>query len=279
MEFCIISPIAGLERYSTLSKTHLLLPQIQDQRYWDFYLKRRAAGDTIILDNGAYEGELNNKRLLECIGLIQPNVIALPDHLGADWKASHHLSMNFLESYHYTYEGGKWMYIPQAEPGDIIGFVESLFRALDDERIGVIGLPRVLSYSITNDLSMRVRMAEQIRKRNSRVKIHALGMVKGSVEECRLLRESGCVNSIDSNAPVWRGWNGWALSEIRYTHGQPPQYWPEIPVDYNAVIPISCTDRGQEEGVNGAHQLILRNLEACGVNTNIHSRTGSSTQG
>ncbi len=55
MEFCIIGPTAGLERYATLSKTHLVLAHIKDGAYVEFYRKRRTDGDWIILDNGAYE--------------------------------------------------------------------------------------------------------------------------------------------------------------------------------------------------------------------------------
>jgi hypothetical protein len=269
VDFCILSPIAGLERYSTLSKTHLLLSQIRDPRYWEFYNRRHKAGDFIILDNGAYEGQLDRVRLIECIKLVHPHVVALPDRLGEDWKASHRSSINFLESYYYEFDNLEWLYIPQASPGDIVGFVESLFKALDDERISWIGLPRALSYSITSDLLMRVRVAEQIRKRNSRVKIHALGMVKGSLEELRQLRSSGCVTSIDSNAPVWRGWCGYSLIRVenfKFIN------WPEYPVNYEAEF-VEKPLGGREP----IHELILENLEACGVNTNIPIRPRSST--
>jgi hypothetical protein len=264
VEFCPISPVAGLERYCILSKTHLLLAQIRDPRYWEFYIKRREVGDFIILDNGAYEGELNRSRLIECINLVKPHVVALPDRLGEDWKSSHHSSMNFLDCYDHEFEDTLWMYIPQAEPGDIIGFVESLFRALDDPRISFIGLPRALTYSITNDVSMRVRMAEQIRKRNSRVQIHALGMVKGSVRELIQLAATNCVRSIDSNAPVWRGWCGYQLSAP----------WPEISVRYDDP---NLPSEVFYNYAQSKHELILLNLEECGVNTNVYSRPRNST--
>jgi len=259
MDFCVISPITGLERYSVLSTTHLLLAQINDSNYWAFYINRRKAGDFIILDNGAYEGELNRSTLLDRIKLVKPQVVALPDRLGEDWKASSYSSFHFLESYYHEFPKVQWMYIPQAEPGDIIGFVESLFRALDDERISYIGLPRALSYSITSDLAMRVRMAEQIRKRDSRVKIHALGMVKGSVLELKQLASLGCVASIDSNAPVWRGWCGYSLSDK----------WSETPVDYaNTWSPAA----------GGARDLqILSNLKECGIDGDIYLGSGSGT--
>lgn len=259
MEFCIISPIAGLERYSTLSKTHLLLCQIKNPKYWEFYAKRREAGDTIILDNGAYEGHSDWNRLLECIRLIKPHIVSLPDYLCEDWKKTWHAANQFLDSYFYEFEDVQWMYIPQSEPGNILGFVDGLYTGLDDERISHIGLPRALAYRITQDPYMRVRVAEQIWKR-TQIGIHALGMVNGNVNELRALRESGCVRSCDSNAPVWRGWCGYLLE-----HHKP---WPEIPCNYEASL----------NSIN-YESCISRNLEVCGVNTNVRTRTGSTTQG
>lgn len=280
MEFCILSPVAGLERYSTLSRHHLLLPHIRLAGYWEFYKQRSKAGDHIILDNSAYEGSLDTTRLLECIHLINPNVVALPDHLGKSWEHTWRDSDAFLDSYFYEFPHIQWMYIPQSEPGNIIGFVEGLFRALDDERIAWIGLPRALTYSITNDLTMRVRVAEQIRKRSS-VKIHALGMAKGSVEEVRLLRNSGCVTSIDSNAPVWRGWCGYDL--FQFGMSSHVGRWLEVPVNYEApekdlkeeldtlivMGKYRSFQRNGESRHQTKHELILENLEAVGVNTNV----------
>lgn len=260
MEFAIISPSRGLERYSTLSKTHLLLCQIEDLAYWDFYIKRKAAGDFIILDNGAYEGECDWAKLRGRINRVHPNVVALPDFVAQPWKMTRTAAFNFLEDNYSTYTNVDWMYIPQAEPNDMIGLLKSLFYALDDERISWIGLPRALCYKITQDPHMRVKMAERIKKYNDRVKVHALGMVKGSVDELNLLRQSGCVHTIDSNAPVWRGWCGYDISSK----------WPEIPVRYDDPSPPREIFY---KGTFSNHELILNNLEACGVNTDIHSRS------
>lgn len=247
MEFAILSPIAGLERYSSLSKTHLLLPQlVQLPGYTDFYLKMKERGDFLIQDNGAYEGQTDWKVLVDCVKDFNPQVAVLPDYLLQHWNKTFREADRFLDSYYYEFEDVKWMYVPQSEPGDIVGFIEGLFRALDDERITWIGLPRALTYAITNDLYMRVRVAEQIRKR-SNVKIHALGMAKGSLEELNQLNKIACVSSIDSNAPVWRGSNGHRM-------GCEGCKWNETPVDYAADI------KWFNEGA------ILHNLEMCHVN-------------
>lgn len=247
MNFCILSPTAGLERYAKLSRTHLCLAHITNEKYWAFYKFRRELQDHIILDNGGYEGKPDIKRLLDRIKFFNPNVVVLPDYLGEDWKKTWKASTDFLDSYFFSFEDIAWMYVPQSEPGNIMGFIDGLYHALDDERISWIGLPRALSYSITNDLSMRVRMAEQIRKKSSRVKIHALGMVKGNVSELNALRETGCVASIDSNAPVWRGWLGYTLMD----------HWHEAPCNYE--------DPRLPELDSHPHHVILENLGYCGV--------------
>ena len=44
MNFCIISPAAGLKQFATLSTTHLVLSHITDSAYMSFYRERRDAG-------------------------------------------------------------------------------------------------------------------------------------------------------------------------------------------------------------------------------------------
>lgn len=247
MKFCVLSPIAGLERYATLSQTHLLLPQLDKLKgYRDFYVKQQQAGDFIILDNGAYEGQTDWKHLLDCIEIYHPNVCALPDYLLQDWKKTLHSSMEFLDRWYDAYPDLAWMYIPQAEPRDLIGYVDSLYHALDDERVSWIGLARAMAYGITEDPFIRAKIAEGIRKRYPRIKLHALGMVKGNVDELNSLKD--LVHSIDSNAPVWRGWCGRKLTDP----------WDEKPIYYEGRL---------ETEYYNADAIILDNLDTVGVNT------------
>lgn len=265
MEFCIITPEAGLERYATLSRTHLLLCQIDNLKYWDFYIKRRIAGDLIILDNGAYEGECDWDRLKGRINRVHPHVVALPDFVAQDWKLTRKHSMKFLNENFHTYVDTEWMYMPQAKPGDLTGLLHGMYAALDDERITWMGLPRALCYQISKDPDMRVRLAERIKKHRPDINLHALGMVKGSVDELNALRSTKLLYSIDSNAPVWRGWCGYDITAP----------WSEIPVNYNVQdLPREIFyARGKSK-----HELILDNLEACGVHTNVHTGERVSTQ-
>jgi len=58
------------------------------------------------------------------------------------------------------------------------------------------------------------------------------------------------VTSIDSSAPVWRGWNGQSMLELDR------RWWDEFgtSVDFNAELPTEIR-----------REVILDNLEACGV--------------
>jgi len=246
MEFCIISPIAGLERYATLSKTHLLLPQLDHiSGYREFYQKCQKTGDFLILDNGAYEGCHDWYHLVKCIEIYKPNVVALPDYMLQDWDKTVAEATRFLDRYYDQFPWVKWMFIPQAKPNDIMGWVFGLEVMMRDERVSWVGLARVLTYAITSDPMMRVSCARTIQRMWPHIKLHALGMSKGSVEELNALRAMTHVKSIDSNAPVWRGWMG-------YKFNRNVQDWAEIPVDYNCPIPPN-------------NDYILHNLEVVGV--------------
>lgn len=261
MEFCVLSPITGLKRYSTLSKTHLLLPQLDKiQGYREFYLKMLQRGDFLILDNGAYEGQTDWQQLVECIKIYSPSVVALPDYMLQSWDKTYWEANRFLDRYYDQFPWVQWMFIPQAIPGDIIGWVTSLELAMRDPRIKWIGLARVLTYAITQDSLMRVNCAKTIHQMWPNIKMHALGMSKGSITELKALRDHTSVSSIDSNAPVWRGWNNWDLTEpVKYVHNQPPQFWPEIDINYQSEFPHLTVSKQR-------HELILHNLRVCGVN-------------
>lgn len=219
-----------------------MLPQVRNQDYRNFYRKRGEAGDFIILDNGAYENQVNGNQLHRAIEWYQPDVVVLPDYLLEDWNKTWSSAQRFLDSHFYNYPSVDWGYVPQAVPGDIMGWAEGLVKALEDARIKWLLLPRALGTHIVRDPFVRANICRFIKRRGKRV--HALGMLDGSVAELAFLRDAGC-DSVDSSAPVWRGWNGVAL-------GHP---WKDIPADFEATELDPKND-----------QLIIQNLEQVGVN-------------
>lgn len=258
MDFCIISPTSGLERYARLSKTHLVLAHMynNDSCYRSFYNNRREEGDFIILDNGAYEN-----RTIEVIPHdypnLRPNVVVLPDYLLQPWRKTWHAAIAHLDRWYNCSPNCEWLYIPQAEKGDLNGFIESYIEATLDPRISWIGIPRALAYAVTSNPLARVQFARIVKRDHPDLHLHAFGMVNGNVHELPHLADAG-VRSVDSSAPVWRGWHSIQIDDpIDRTQ------WDAtgVPVDFSNPEPLD----GWEQVCN---DVIKHNLEVCGVNTN-----------
>lgn len=215
MEFCIISPSAGLENFASQSHTHLVLPQIRDKTYTNFYRSRRKQGDFLILDNGAYEGAfIHNARLAERMKLYEPQVVACPDALLQDWSITWEMTKRFLTQFHSRLEFScEFMGIPQALPMDINAWWKCAKRMLEDPRITWIGLPRCLYTHFGLHDELRSTIAQCIHDVRPDIKLHALGMADGSLTELEKLAAINVVESCDSSAPVWRGWQGRAIED------------------------------------------------------------------
>ena len=264
MEFCIISPIAHLERYATLSRTHLVLAQyLYNDKYFSFYDERRRAGDTLILDNGAYENTrpCDIGQYLNWIKNLQPHVVVLPDILRRNWLRTTSASLRFLDACAHGFNRGyspEWMFVPQCEnTGD--EFYSGVPKVLLDGRVGHhvtwIGLGRYLNelpYHGTH-YNHRVQKAMWMQDNYPHIKVHALGMAAGDTAELKPLAEAG-VRSIDSSAPVWRGLSGYSLK------GNDRIKWQTegTPCNFHST-----------ESYHGNELLIAANLEACNVNTTV----------
>ena len=255
MDFCIITPTAGLERYATLSKTHMVLQHIADgdPAYKKFYMERRKAGDTIILDNGSYEMD-HPAFDPYLMGELEPQITVLPDFFLQPWKKTWHAAIHHLDMYYDRWPTTEWCYIPQAEKGDLNGFLQSYTEASEDRRISWIGIPRALAYAISDNPLARVDFARLVNRERPYLKLHAFGMVNGDIHEIPYLAAAG-VRSIDSSAPVWRGWLCNKIDD-RFDRG----LWDRegIPVDFSRDEPLDGWDRT-------ASWVINHNLEACGV--------------
>jgi hypothetical protein len=202
MLFSPIPPTTMLHQVLSERKTWFALAHEHD----DCYLPELRSDDvTLILDNGAYERQpLSGETYVRTIQLYQPTVAVLPDMYCGPWKRSMSFSLGFLEQWsRYRWKEGldpQWMYVPQAEPGDLQGWTESLLWGCNDERVSWIGLPRCLVTHITKNSLARVFWADYIKEKFPHVKVHALGMVNGNVHELAFLAERG-VRSVDSSCP------------------------------------------------------------------------------
>lgn len=138
---------------------------------------RETRGDSIriILDNGAYEGQLMspNEYLRMCREL-RPQVVVLPDLVGTSWKESHKLSQAFL----YTLRAsGTWghsvdaMFVPQGDSKEAnLEAYQHAIETLDPETVILgFGLSHRLWHeprdgNIRASETPRIRMVEAVMK-------------------------------------------------------------------------------------------------------------------
>jgi hypothetical protein len=244
MLFAIISPASGLQRWAIRSRCHLVLSHVTNAVYQQFYRQRSEAGDLVILDNSAYEGKVDERQLLERIGLYHPSVVILPDIYGGDME----LSFNLAKDFHKVWKSRlpmSWMFVPQGN--DVQSHFDVTERAITELGVEWIGIPRRFG---THCLGSRASLAGWIRDKWPNISVHALGMCAGDTKELPELQNAG-VQSIDSSAPVWRGWRGFSIDSPAWlTEG--------TDIDFDAP-PL--------EGKAAYHNRVIEyNLQQCGVN-------------
>lgn len=208
-QFCFIAPAGLLDRYASHSHTHLVLPQVENSVYKEFYVRKRREGDLIILDNGAYElqDSVVSDFLLESIEYYRPHVVALPDFM-MQGERTFEASRAFYREYRDRFPNTQWMYIPQSETGNVQGWYKWMNLALKEMDISWVGIPRVLATNIAigpNAWLERANAVEQLTMRG--YKTHALGMIGtagNALRELELLFWEGCC-SVDNSSPIWRG--------------------------------------------------------------------------
>jgi hypothetical protein len=215
MRFAIISPTEGLERFSTRSEVQMVLAHqfVKDYAYAKFYLERKRQQDFIFLDNGAYEGAYESGILLGAMEELKPHVTVLPDVICN--RMSTRISLNFLREFGHLNSFGSWMFIPQ---GDNLFWWEVAAESIPDflelDPKLWLGLTRFLPTHVDRtDPLVRVKEAKHIHDKWPSLPIHCMGMADGDLNELEVLKQQGIIESCDSSAPVWRGWNDVSMTE------------------------------------------------------------------
>lgn len=206
MHYACIAPTAYLDQYAGRGHFQLCLANvaIRDAAYFEWYRKRREAGDFVILDNGAYEGELVTFDELCRVGReLNAQVVTVPDKIN-DAGESHRIAKDFLSECwrHLDETKTTLMRVLQHESREVRAWDLLQYDLSQEFDYTWIAYPRVLG-------EMRPKIISETTKTTlagDGMNVHAFGWT-GNLNEVRQLAKLG-VTSIDTSAPVWRGIHG-----------------------------------------------------------------------
>jgi hypothetical protein len=250
INFCHIVPTAYLSEYTKRNGAHLILAHLveSDPAYRDFYANL-GYDKPKIMDNGAFEmfkagrPMYDSDKLIEMAKACKADYVVMSDYPkqpAAKTMRAATDSMNKLLG-----EGFVPFFCPQSSLDDLNGLLDSIEWAIDELRIGLIGLSilnapvalgleekthfdpktddgykmqRFLSrWKLFREMEKRGILAQLSKinstgglsgKRSSTKVFHMLGMVDGP-NEIDLVREyHKYIFSWDSSAAVWAGLNG-----------------------------------------------------------------------
>lgn len=233
MEFAAICPTSRLRDLTDTYglKYHMCLAQwLHKQDYWKFfYEKARDPGQTVIMDNGTYEGaRMPERQLVELTMSLRPQCVVAPDE-PHNMQQTEQLAVSFMNR--MVAKGwplARVMVVLHAPPGQLESFMNlytrmsvyvgwiGFSRLTLDYGIVVpkeVGLPPEATTWVADHHSRRALLAQLLQRQglwSKSVKHHALGMLNGDVRELPLLAEAG-FTGVDSSAPVWRGLQGYSL--------------------------------------------------------------------
>jgi hypothetical protein len=156
----------------------------------------------VILDNGAYEGELvTPSELLRVASELKPSVLTVPDKIN-DARESERMARDFL-TYTIDFPLMRVLQHESRYPEDW----EHLSRTLETNYTW-LAFPRILG----DFRLLAIKAATEPYRNGEHSYIHAFGWT-GNLNEVRALAKLG-VTSIDTSAPVWRGLHNYKILDI-----------------------------------------------------------------
>jgi hypothetical protein len=225
IKFGYIAPTSYLNLIPEEADFHLILAHLLDDKgYVDFYKEKIQRGDTVILDNSAFEF----KRALsaeEIFGFIErsgiePTYVVAPDYPFEDWNITVDSTKSFIEQ--VKDKPYKVMAVPQSKKGDYQGWIKGYTEMINNPDISVIGMsilgiPNAFcTLTGTDDIAYnRIFATKYLLDRdlvNKDKWYHYLGL-GGGPREILIQRQLGLMDSNDSSSPIWHGHLGIKLDD------------------------------------------------------------------
>ena len=222
IKYGYISPIKYQHLIPEGADFHLILAHLlDDKEYVNFYKQKIKRGDTVILDNSAFEF----KRALsaeEIFGFIErsgiePTYVVAPDYPFQDWEVTWLSTYNFIQAVKGMGKSYKVMAVPQSKKGDHEGWIECYSRMVNDPDIAVIGMsilgiPNAFcKLTGTDDIAFNRIFATQYLLNNdiaNPAKWHHYLGLGGGPREILMQRQLGLMDSCDSSSAFWHGYLG-----------------------------------------------------------------------
>jgi hypothetical protein len=220
IKYGYISPIKYQHLIPESADFHLILAHLLDNKeYVDFYKEKIKRGDTVILDNSAFEF----KRALsaeEIFGFIErsgiePTYVVAPDYPYQDWKVTWDSTLAFIEE--VKGKPYKVMAVPQSREGDWTGWLRGYQLMANHPDIAVIGMSIIgipnafCKVTGTDDIAFnRIYATNYLLEKglaNQDKWHHYLGL-GGGPREILIQRQLGLMDSNDSSSPFWHGYLG-----------------------------------------------------------------------
>lgn len=217
IKYGYIAPIKYQHLIPESADFHLILAHLLDNKeYVDFYKEKIKRGDTVILDNSAFEF----KRALsaeEIFGFIdrsgiEPTYVVAPDYPFQEWQVTMESTLKFIEE--VKDKPYKVMAVPQSKKGDVDGWVTCYDLMVTHPSIHVIGMsilgiPNAFcKMTGTDDIAFNRIFATKYlleRKHNHPTKWHHYLGLGGGPREILIQRQLGLMDSNDSSSPFWHG--------------------------------------------------------------------------
>lgn len=220
LPFGWIAPTSMLSFIPEEASFHLILAHLLvDPGYVAFYKQKIERGDTVVLDNSAFEfgRALSAEEIFKLIddSGIEPTYVVAPDYPGQSWDKTWISTVEFLDKCEALNKPYKIMAVPQSVKGDFLGWLECYDRMMDEPKIemigmSILGIPNAFcSLTGTDDIAFNRIFAAQYIVANTKHMPgtkwhHFLGLGAGP-RELIIQQQIGLIDSNDSSSPIWHG--------------------------------------------------------------------------